>query len=186
MDRIDFFKKESEVSAKRFGICDDTDEGAKTPAYIDTNPDNECEWIACVDNRTTKSVCFIAVDNKIEIRRANGEMENRCDAMLHNEDYLVFIELKDLKKNWIQHAVEEQLLPTINVFKANHAISTVRHRLAYACNKKHPQFAYSHKVYMQQFKDTTGVRLIIGRDIILKPTKSERGCACMPAQPQAY
>lgn len=165
---IDFFKDEEVVSEKLFGICDDGDDAVKSPAYVDKDPAKIDNWIAKVSNEFAKAVCFIAVDNKIEIRRENGEMENRCDAMLHNEDYIIFIELKVQGRDWIKHAVEEQLLTTINIFKSCHDISQFRHRIAYACNKKHPAFAVSRKEYMQRFKNEHGVRLIIGCDILLK------------------
>ena len=37
-------------------------------------------------------------------------MENRCDALLHNNYWIAFIELKVQKRNWIKRAVEEQLV----------------------------------------------------------------------------
>lgn len=165
---INFFKEEIQLNENIFGICDDEDETIKTPAYADTNPANLHKWIAKVTNKSGKSVGFIAVDNKIEIKRENGDMENRCDAMLHNKNYIIFVELKDQGKDWIKHAVEEQLLTTINIFKNCHDITQFRYRLAYACNKKHPTFAVSHKEYMQRFKNEHNVRLVIGSDITLK------------------
>lgn len=165
---IDFFKEEEVVPDVLFGICDDDDETTKTPAYVDKTLANANKWIAKVMNHSGKSIGFIAVDNKIEIRRPNGDMENRCDAMLHNDDNIVFVELKVQAKDWIKHAVEEQLLTTIEVFKSCHDINKFRHRLAYACNRKHPFFAVSHKEYMQRFWAEHNVRLIIGRDIVLK------------------
>lgn len=98
-----------------FGICDDEDEAAKTPAYVDVDVNRQDKWTAIVKNKSEKIISFIAVDNKIEIKRDNGQMENRCDAMLHNDDYIVFIELKDQGKDWIRHAVEDQLVTTINI-----------------------------------------------------------------------
>ena len=32
-------------------------------------------------------------------------MENRCDALLHNNYWIAFIELKVQKRNWIKRAV---------------------------------------------------------------------------------
>ena len=168
MAKIDFFKDEEEINAALFGICDDEDEAEKTPAYASTEPAQREQWIAIVENRTKEPVYFIAVDNKIEIKRENGEMENRCDALLRHAKYIIFVELKDQRKDWITHAVEEQLLTTIRIFKNCHDINAFRHRMAYACNKKHPTFAVSHKEYMQRFKNEYGVRLIIGCDIVIK------------------
>lgn len=165
---IDFFKDEETVTEPYFGLCDDKDEAGKTPAYADTDANNTGKWVAKVTNMSGKPIGFIAIDNKIEIKRENGEMENRCDAMLHNDDYIVFVELKDERMDWIKHAVEDQLLTTINIFKANHDIMRYPHRLAYACNRCHPKFHVSHKEYMQRFKNENKVRLIISCDIKLK------------------
>lgn len=95
---IDFFKDEEPVECSPFGICDDEDEAIKTPAYVDTYEARKDKWIAVVTNKSGKRIMFIAVDNKIEIKRDDGQMENRCDAMLHNEDYIIFIELKDQRR----------------------------------------------------------------------------------------
>lgn len=168
MGTIDFFKDEEPVNNSLFGICDDEDEAEKTPAYVNIDLTQKDLWIAKVDNRTGKPVYFIAVDNKIEIRRENGEMENRCDAILHHADYIIFVELKDQRKDWIVHAVEDQLATTIRFFKSCHDITAFRHRVAYACNKKHPSFACSHKEYMQRFRNEHNVRLIIDCHIVLK------------------
>lgn len=168
MMKIDFFKDEQIVSDNYFGLCDDEDESSKTPAYVDTNPGNKDRWIADVRNISGKSIGFAAVDNKIEIIRDDGSMENRCDVMLHNDDYIIFVELKVQGKDWIKHAVEEQLQTTIDIFKSCHDIRQFRRRIAYACNKRHPAFAVSHKEYMQRFRKRNDVRLIIGCSILLK------------------
>lgn len=92
---IDFFVPRCQtenIREKNFGICDDEDEKAKTPAYVSTNPADK--WVAVVHNQTEKPINFTVVDNCIEIRRANGDMDNRCDAILTNDEHIVFIELK--------------------------------------------------------------------------------------------
>ncbi|WP_298454804.1 hypothetical protein [uncultured Prevotella sp.] len=165
---IDFFKDETPVGYALFGICDDEDEAAKTPAYVDADEKRKEKWTAVVANKSGKIISFIAVDNKIEIRRENGQMENRCDAMLHNDEYIVFIELKDQGKEWIKHAVEDQLATTINVFKQCHDISLFKHKLAFACNRRHRTFAFSQKEYMQRFRNLYGVRLNIECNIMIK------------------
>lgn len=164
---VNFFRDEVIVHEEHFGICDDEDENLKTPAYTDTDSSNIGNWIARVSNSAHKPIGFIAVDNKIEILRPDGNMDQRCDAMLHNEDYVVFVELKDQRRNWSDHAIE-QLTSTINHFKSNHAISNYKHRLAYVCNKSHPAFQVSMKERMQKFKNIHNIRLIICRDINLK------------------
>lgn len=167
MRNINFFEHETEVDANEFGLCDDPDESSKTPAYFDTNPSNESKWIAHVCNKASGRIYFIAVDNKIDIRRDNGEMENRCDAILHDSDHIIFVELKNQAGNWINHAIT-QLATTIDVFKSVHDITMFRQRLAYACNKRRSAFAVSHKENMQRFKNKYGVRLIISCEITVK------------------
>lgn len=165
---VDFFGEEKIVNSLHFGICDEPDETVKTPAYIDCDEENESLWTANVTNKSEKDIAFIAVDNKIEILREDGSTENRCDAILHNNDNIIFVELKNQRNNWIKHAVEKQLLTTINIFKQNNNIEDFRHRLAYVCNKRHPHFSVSHKQYMQKFRSENNVRLIIGSNIIIK------------------
>lgn len=162
---IDFFEKEILVPAREFGICDDEDVSVKTPAYVDVS--SKDKWIARVTNTSGQPLNFIAVDNAIEIKRADGEMACRCDAMLRNARYIVFIELKSQGKQWIRHA-KRQLSETIDVFKGSYDIRRYPYRLAYACNKKHPYFAVSRKEEMQHFFQRNGVRLIIDSHIQIK------------------
>lgn len=167
---IDFFTPRCStlnVTAPRFGICDDVDNNVKTPAYIDFG--NEEFWIASVENAQCQALRFIAVDNCIEIRRDNGEIASRCDAMLLNDRNLIFIELK-ARANGAE-AVKEakgQLSATVRSFIQNNDISVYPHRYAYICNKRHPRFAYSRKSEMQQFYNDCGVRLQISADVVIR------------------
>lgn len=164
---IDFFEEKCQtenIKDEIFGICDDSTD--KEPAYIDRV--NKNKWIATVENRTDKPINFTAVDNCIEVFRPNGSMENRCDALLTNVDYIVFVELKNQKSDWIGHAVEDQLQTTIDNFKANHDISKYRYKRAFACNKKHPNFQVSYKSRMSQFYQKNGVRLCLENKIVFK------------------
>lgn len=101
---------------------------------------------------------FTAVDNCVVVRRDNDDMENRCDAMLSNADNLVFVELKNERQKWFPHAVE-QLQKTIYVFKQYNDVSMYKRKRAYACNVRHPNFAYSNKELKQKFYQTNGFRL---------------------------
>lgn len=166
---MDFFIEKCQtnnISERLFGICDDKDEGNKTPAYIDTT--DQDKWIAIVKNHTNLSLNFTAVDNCIEARKEDGSMDFRCDAMLTNKDNIVFIELKDQKDNWIRHAVYEQLQTTIDNFKASHDISVYRHKRAFACNKARPRFKVNYKDMMNQFYQKNKVRLNLTTEIVFK------------------
>lgn len=166
---IDFFiaKCQTEnIRDKEFGICDDKDENEKTPAYVDTvQPE---KWVAVVKNISDKSINFTAVDNCVEIQRTDGTMDFRCDAMLTNEDNIVFVELKDQGSGWITHAVDEQLQTTIDNFKANHDISKYKYKRAFACNKRFPNFRISYKDKMNAFYNKNHIRLNLVREIIFK------------------
>lgn len=163
---IDFFKKEcttEHITANEFGIIDGEN---SDKAYVDYN--NRDKWIAVVKNKSGYPVNFTAIDNCIEILRPDGNNDNRCDAMLSNHQNLIFIELKDQNKDWIDHAVNDQLATTIRHFKDNYDITKYRKTKAYACNKAHPQFHYSHIELMERFKNDFDVRLCIGSEIVIK------------------
>lgn len=163
---IDFFTKEcttEHITAGEFGIRDGENAAI---AYVDY--DNPDKWVAVVKNKSGHPVNFTAIDNCIEIRRPDGNADNRCDAMLSNDQYLIFIELKDQNKDWIYHAVNDQLATTIRHFKDNYDIKRYRQVKAYACNRAHPQFQYSHMELMERFKHDYGVRLCIVNEIVLK------------------
>ena len=132
-DVVDFFIPKCQmlgITAEMFGICDDDDKAEKTPAYVSL--DNEEKWGAII--------------------------ENRCHAMLSNADNLVFVELKNERQKWFPHAVE-QLQKTIDVFKQYNDVSMYKRKRAYACNVRHPNFAYSNKELKQKFYQTNGFRL---------------------------
>lgn len=166
---VDFFiaKCQTEnVRDEEFGICDDDDTTLKTPAYVDTaQPD---KWVAVVRNKSVKPINFTAVDNCVEIRRSDGTMDFRCDAMLTNADHIVFVELKDQVSDWISHAVDEQLQTTIDHFKTHHDLSKYKYKRAFACNKKHPNFRVSYKDKMTAFYRKNGIRLSLEREIVFK------------------
>lgn len=154
---VKFFDKNCQEQVRKdvlFGICDDQN---NTPAY--TTVSTAKTWIAKVENDENKSVIFTAIDNCIEIRRENGEMGNRCDGMLTYDQNIVFIELKDERSNWIPHAIE-QLEATILQFNQADLL-TYRHRRAFACNKRHPNFHVINNELSQRFFTNHRVRLNI-------------------------
>lgn len=167
---IDFFIPQCQtenIHAKNFGICDDEDEETKTPAYVSFDPTDK--WVAIVQNQTEKPINFTAVDNCIEIRRANGDMDNRCDAILTNDEHIVFVELKVQRTSgWITHAVDEQLQTTIHHFKENSDISKYKHKRAFVCNRKFPRFSVSNKEKMNAFYKKNRIRLSIEQTIVFK------------------
>lgn len=164
--KIDFDKPSCQTAGilhPVFGLVDPQDKG---PAYVSIS--NKDEWVAEVENRSGQPLHFTAVDNCVEIMRPDGQMDYRCDGLLTGAGYLIFVELKDQRGEWIQHAVEHQLMTTIIHFKDNCDIGRYKKRYAYACNKRHPQFQYSHMALMEEFRRSTGVRLCIVNKIVIK------------------
>lgn len=152
---IDFFDTTHKTSSNslEFGLCDDL---PKQPAYIDNNIHNKVsKWIGIVNNLNAKNVDFYPIDNCLEIKRPNGELESRCDGMLHQDNNLIFVELKDRGSNWLKKGCE-QLVKTINVFKIYHDISNYSKIEAYVCNKQKPLFNTGNITHIQKFKDDTG------------------------------
>ena len=164
--KIDFDKPSCQtlnILSPSFGIIDPQD---KSPAYVSVS--DEVDWVAVVENRSGLPLKFTAVDNCIDIYREDGQMDYRCDGILSGAGHLIFIELKDQRGEWIQHAVDHQLMTTVLHFVNNCDMSRYKKRYAYACNKRHPQFQYSHMSMMDDFRRKTGVRLCIVNKIVVK------------------
>jgi hypothetical protein len=148
-----------------FGICDDTPPPS-LPAYIDTiNPTN---WIAEVKTTNSRNIFFKAIDSCVDIFRANGEMESRCDGVLIDGNNLTFVELKDrASSGWVSKG-RNQLTITITNFLAND-VNAGNHRLfeAYVCNKQRPLAITNISNEIQKFKNDTGLILKVSRTINL-------------------
>lgn len=165
--QVDFFTQGQRSTSKKelFGICDDTMEGHKKPAYI--NNSNSEDWIAEVHNMNHKKVDFYAIDCCIKWSISNGNQAKVCDGMLsyNGKQNIVFIELKDKNpdyKSWKIKA-EKQLKSTIECFKNNHNTNGVIIK-AYACNKQ-TLFEEGEEEFLEKFKNDTGVTLRIFREI---------------------
>lgn len=159
--RVNFFNEDclNSTDEEFFGICDGIRD---SPAFISTNKDHK--WIAIIDNKEKAEIKFYAIDNCVQINREDGNSEKRCDAMISYTDNILFIELKEVAKDWISGGIE-QLERSIEVFIENHDLSVFKKKRAFLANRKHPSFKFSHKEEMQRFKDKTLVRLIIGNEI---------------------
>ena len=92
-----------------------------------------------------------------------------CDGMLYTaeHDYVSFIELKNRGSQWMEEAIG-QLESTVQVFIENHEDTAKGNRYAYACNHRHPQFAFSKKEKMQHFYNQYHFRLFIQKDVLVK------------------
>lgn len=149
---IDFFKTECRTvtNEQRFGICDDDDKAEKTPAYVNTDDANK--WIATVLNNASKEVLFTAIDNCIEVLRASGETESRCDAMLTTDELLILVELKNKVSDWKSSGIE-QIESTLIQLIENNAdyYYGFKKRKAYIANKRHPNFHVVENAVMRRF-----------------------------------
>jgi hypothetical protein len=152
---------------KKFGLCDDPPP-ASNPAYIDEN--DGAKWIAVVENDERYSVSFTAIDNCIEIKRADGKMDKRCDGVLTYDANIIFVELKErgaLGSAWVKDA-EIQLRTTIAYFEKTDDAEEFSHKKAYIANSEHPRFKESQIRRMEQFLTDTGYILRVENRIKLQ------------------
>lgn len=161
---INFFERACQdfTSGILFGICDDV---PSQRAYLDTL--DSTKWVAIVDNSRAITVTFTAIDNCIEIRRADGTTESRCDGMLTFTDNIIFVELKErdvANSIWVKKG-EDQLRNMINLFESNHDSAIYTIKKAYLCNKLKPNFPTGQMTRMQKFEDETGYIFVVQQTI---------------------
>ena len=133
MNFFDQSCQEPVITDPIFGICDGHN-GAK--AFTDREKPET--WIATVKNDGKLGLTFTAVDNCV-IEGNREPNRGRCDGMLTSSEHLFFVELKNQKEKWREHAIA-QLESTIMFFLDNHDASAFKHKKAFACNKKHSRF----------------------------------------------
>jgi hypothetical protein len=163
---INFFdpKCQTTTSEAEFGICDDPPPPHQ-PAYISTtDPD---KWIATIQNSNELELVFTAIDNCIEIKRDDGNMESRCDAMIICGNNIIFVELKERNSGKWQQKGEKQLKTIIDIFGKNHGLDSYGSKVAYVANKFKPDLESSQKERIQKFKDQTGFTLRILNKIVV-------------------
>lgn len=119
---IDFFNTgaETTVNIEEFGICD---ENTAPYSCLSFDSVNKRGWIAVIKNPDRVELIHTPVDKCLDLRRTNGELDNRCDSLLYKQKQLVFfIELKErTSSGWVADAVK-QLEVTIFHFKQNHPV----------------------------------------------------------------
>lgn len=147
---MNFFKPECQSGPfvqVAFGLCDDQN---STRAYVDTS-DTE-KWVATVENPSRRPVIFTAID-KCVIQDGDAPGRGRCDGMLTTEDLLYLVELKDRTPPWREHAID-QLESSIQFLLEHHDVSRFRHKKAFACNKRRPEFVtIDHALKRRFFQD---------------------------------
>jgi hypothetical protein len=154
---INFYEAKCQSTTRKalFGLYDKED---KSPAKIVyTQPD---KWNATVNNPSQKEITHTAIDNCIEIFKANGEMESRCDCLLTYSDNIIFVELKNKGSDWKSQGII-QIEVTIQNFMKSHNLSEIKHKRAFIANRKHPSFHVIENEQSRRFWDTYRVRLNI-------------------------
>lgn len=170
--KVDFFspvyQREQSRNDAIFGINDGVQQNGEEGIAYSTTDEAEKPWNAVVNNAECHDVLFTPLDHNINIHPVPSETYSLCDGMLsHGKEWLAFVELKVQQGDWIQHNVD-QLESTIRLFCENHNIEDFRHREAYAANRKHPSYHFSHKVQMNEFHGRTKFRLLIQNTIVAK------------------
>ncbi len=161
---INFFDNLCKTNSnnKNFGLCDDPPP-SENPAYIDENDDSK--WIGIVNNPTNKEVDFYAIDNCVNVLRADGNKESRCDGMLNYEENIIFVELKMRgTSGWLTKA-RSQLTITISKFQEDNSLSQYNSVEAYACNSLKPSSNQGNSAQIQKFKDETGLIMYAQQEI---------------------
>jgi hypothetical protein len=166
---IDFFQEKcsGQTNKKLFGLCDDNKKPT-APAYLDEKDGSK--WIAVVVNEYEYDVTFLAIDNCIEIKKNDGNMEKRCDAALFYDENFIFVELKERSakgNDWVKDA-EQQLKTTITYFEQALEAEKFIKKKAYIANSEHPKFKTSQIGRMSRFFQETGYVLRVENRIILE------------------
>jgi Holliday junction resolvase-like predicted endonuclease len=133
---------EAVVINQVFGISD-IETSPKTPCTVDTDTNNQCHWDITVNNPKQKTIIFNGIDYCINILRDNGEKDNICDACIRYDDTIIFIEIKNKRRSWLDQAAN-QISNTIKHFEKNNALSHYKTCKAYIANKHRPMSNVNH------------------------------------------
>lgn len=160
---INFFNPSliTSVSDSEFGLCDP---GNLKPAFVDHTVGNP-NWIATVKNPKHLSLSFVPIDNGV----LTTEDPEKSDVMLFLKSFCIyFIELKNKMRS---AGAAQQLENIIKIFIQHHGKEEIdacpkKHRRAYVCNKKHPQYKRPHHEGKLAFHKL-GVRLYMTTTILV-------------------
>ena len=170
--KVDFFapcyQREQPRNSSVYGINDSVQQNGEDGIAYTTTDETTKPWNAVVENKGQHEVSFTPLDHNIVIHPVPSETYSLCDGMLRRgQEWLAFVELKVQQGDWIQHNID-QLESTIKLFCENHDYRAFHHREAYAANRRHPSYHFSHKVQMNEFHSRTKFRLLIQNTIIVK------------------
>lgn len=166
--RIDFLKAECQktTSEIRFGLYDAED---TSPVQIKLT--EEELWNATVINEHRKNVIVTAIDNCIDVRRANGKMDKRCDCMLTYDSTLLLVELKNKIGTWQKEGLD-QIENIVRIMRRENAdfYNNFSKRKAIVANKKHriPGFQVSNFEQRQYYFSKYQLRIQFEAEIVIK------------------
>ncbi|WP_278832393.1 hypothetical protein [Porphyromonas cangingivalis] len=170
-------RTEEERTDECFGLMDGATGNPPTPAYSSLK--NQKDWIATVLNPEKKAVCFVPIDSNI-LHHNDLPGVGRCDGILliEAEKRIIFVELKEVRRDWIQTA-RNQLKDTIYLFKKHHPDFSASFLIAaFGCNRKRkkPYGASNRSVNTtkKKFLEETGVRLYLQAEINLQTCLSSQ------------
>lgn len=169
---VDFFSAHhTQSNQDEFGLCDDP-APAKNPSYISQN--NTDQWIGIVKNPTNLSADFYGLDHslKIPLPIPNAHhIESLCDGMLHYENNLLFVELKERESSgWVGKATD-QLINSIRLFSENHNINDFENVSGRICNSLKPRLNINIVHSLEKFRQETRKLMFRGgihMDLIVK------------------
>lgn len=149
---------------RRFGLCDDR---PHQRAYIDTLDGRK--WMAVFHNDARREVTFTALDHCIEFRKANANMEKRCEGIITFSDTIIFVEIKERTgdaKTWAKDA-DKQLRVSIALIEAKVNLDAFPDKRAAITNRLQNKSNEKHSVRMKQFLEQTGYVLRVNNRIII-------------------
>lgn len=163
MNFFDPTHQEPPTEVSLFGICDDQN-GQK--AYTDIT--NKGKWIATVINEKPFRLTFTAIDKGV-IKDDQLSNQERCEGMITSNEHIYFFELKVQKSGGTEKA-KRQLASTIEIFNQIHPeiLLKYKHKKAFICNKKHPNFHVIQNEEQRAFYSKYKVRLDVNTEIKFK------------------
>ena len=139
---------ETVVSSQVFGISD-IETSPKTPCIVDTDVNNKDTWHIMISNPNNKATTVNGIDSCINILRESGEQDNICDACIRYDQTIIFIEIKNKNRNWLEQAAH-QISNTIKHFNEYNALNSYTIRKAYIANKHKPVSHLNHRAVLDK------------------------------------
>lgn len=148
----------------KFGLIDDNQSNSG-PAYISNT--NSVSWIGVVNNSEARLLDYYAVDKCILFYKLSNhtQLESTCDSVLIDGSTIYFIELKErCSSGWLAKA-SDQILNTMQLYKANDPNPNQFQLVGQVCNSLKPKASSSHMNVIRKFHSESGCKLIVQKNI---------------------